>query len=129
VAIRITYLLYAAAICTLLVTIRSSSVFVTATAGAVLALWVVSLIALFFRRRWAYWGCLAAFVPIAAVLISQSIRRIAFVLEYGGMDCPTCDASPLAFLLGWATELVILLPGLAFCWWLWRTVRRESAAA
>ena len=108
-AIRITYLLYAAAICTLLVTIRSSSVFVTATAGAVLALWVVSLIALFFRRRWAYWGCLAAFVPIAAVLISQSIRRIAFVLEYGGMDCPTCDASPLAFLLGWATELVILL--------------------
>ena len=128
-AIRITYLLYAAAICTLLVTIRSSSVFVTATAGAVLALWVVSLIALFFRRRWAYWGCLAAFVPIAAVLISQSIRRISFVLEYGGMDCPTCDASPLAFLLGWATELVIFLPGLAFCWRLWRTVRRESAAA
>ena len=129
-AIRIAYLMYAAAICALLllVTIRSASVFVTAAAGAVLALWFVSLVVLFFRRRWAYWGCLAAFVPIAAVLISQSIRRIAFVLEHGGMDCPTCDASPLAFFLGWATELVILLPGLAFCWWLWRSMRRESAA-
>ena len=129
-AIRITYLLYAAAICAqlLLVAIRSTSAFVTATAGGVLALWFISLVVLFFRRRWAYWGCLAAFVPIAAVLISQSIRRIAFVLEHGGMDCPTCDASPLAFFLGWATELVILLPGLAFCWWLWRSMRRESAA-
>jgi len=44
------------------------------------------------------------------------------------MDCATCDASPLALLLGWATELVVLLPGLAFSWWLWRSVRREAAA-
>jgi len=128
VAIRITYALYAAALCALLATIRSPSLIVTVTAGAVLAVWAVSLIALFFRQHWAYWGCLAAFVPIAGVLVFQSIRRVAFILEHGGMDCATCDASPLALLLGWATELVVLLPGLAFSWWLWRSVRREAAA-
>ena len=127
-AIRITYLLYAAAICALLATIRSPSLFVSEATLAVLALWIISLAGLFFRRRWAYWGCLAAFVPIAGVLISQSVRRIAFILEHGDMDCPTCNASPLAFLLGWTIELAILLPGLAFCWWLWRSVRRETTA-
>ncbi len=40
-AIRIAYLLYVAAICVLLATMRSPSMFVTASAMTVLALWTV----------------------------------------------------------------------------------------
>jgi hypothetical protein len=64
------------------------------------------------RRRPAL--LFAAFLTAIALLpfSFQFVRRLGFVLRNGGMDCTTCQASPLLFLINWIIESSILFPGL-----------------
>lgn len=50
-----------------------------------------------------------ALLPVAF----QWMRRVAFVVKYGGMDCYTCQSSPMPFLFHWCIESAVLFPGLA----------------
>jgi ATP/ADP translocase len=95
-----------------------------------LALWghitlcVAALIAVAMRmRRWPWVG-LAAVVPLVGILLVDSVLYIAFIIEHRGLDCGTCDGSPMALILNWAFELIFLIPGLVLCLWMARTIRR-----
>lgn len=64
---------------------------------------------------------LMALLPLAILLIGQFARRLLFVIRHGGMDCATCQGSPLAFVIGWGIEsLALLLVG-----WLIHRLRRS----
>ena len=89
-----------------------------------MALWAAALIIVMMRMRWWPWVGLAAIVPLIGMLLVNSILRVAFIVEHGGMDCATCNGSPAAFVLVWAHELIFLVPGIALSLWLVRTLRR-----
>jgi hypothetical protein len=73
-------------------------------------------------------GTLVVFAALSFVLVAQSIRRIAFIIEHGGMDCATCDGSPVAFLIGWGVELSVLVMALLLTWLAWRRLRHVPKA-
>jgi hypothetical protein len=79
-------------------------------------------------KRWMAWGTLVAFAAVSLVLVAQSTRRIAFIIEHGGMDCATCDGSPVAFLIGWGVELFVLGIALLLSWLAWRHLRHVPKA-
>jgi len=59
-------------------------------------------------KRVAIWSGLVFLTPFVAVLGFQQLQRIFFILEHGGMDCYTCNSSPMAFLIGWVLETLVL---------------------
>jgi hypothetical protein len=79
-------------------------------------------------KRWMAWGILVVFAAVSLVLVAQCIRRIAFIIEHGGMDCATCDGSPVAFLIGWGVELFVLGIALLLSWLAWRHLRHVPKA-
>ena len=91
-----------------------------------LVLWIAGLISVSLKVRWSHWVALAAFAPVIGVLLVQFGRRIAFIAEHAGMDCDTCNASPVAFLLGWIAEVALLIPGIFLCVWLLRGNRQVT---
>jgi hypothetical protein len=79
-------------------------------------------------KRWISMGMLVIPAAVSLVLVAQSIRRITFVIEHGGIDCATCDGSPVAFLIGWGVELLVLLVALLLTWFAWRRLRHVPKA-
>ena len=68
-------------------------------------------------------------VPWSLVLV-QTIRRVTFVAREGRLEGADGHGSPLAFLLGLATEqLLIFLPLSILGVLLWRSLRCERARA
>jgi len=61
-------------------------------------------------------GTSLAFAAVSLVLVAQNVRRLTFIIDHGGMDCATCDGSPVAFLIQWGVELVVLGIGLLPSW-------------
>ena len=53
------------------------------------------------------WGMAAlAWFP----LLLQTGRRVVFMVRHRGMDCASCDGSPMAFLMGMVVEQWFFLP-------------------
>lgn len=126
---KILYTLYAVAIVLLSWNLEGDTQVKEAVVKGDLALWCVALPAILANWRRAEYLALTAFLPVIGLLTFQMASRIAFVIEHGGMDCPHCDASPMAFLLGAALEAVFLVIGVALCIWLVRRVRRRLVAS
>ncbi|MDR1935095.1 MAG: hypothetical protein LBS49_05875 [Candidatus Accumulibacter sp.] len=88
-----------------------------------LAGWLGLSLAAITRKRKIMFSALAltvlALLPLAAVFLF----RVGFVLKHGGMDCFTCEGSPLLFLYYWVIESAILFPGLAAAGLLWHSAR------
>ena len=61
-------------------------------------------------RRFAFAVSFSFVVVLWLLLLYQTIKRINFVLENGGMERPEGQGSPLAFLLGLATEQFFFVP-------------------
>lgn len=76
-------------------------------------LWWASALGLLGRRRWAP-GLATLLSAIPLVLgLGQSIRRVLFVVDRGGLDALGGQGSPTAFLVSWGEEaLVLVIPGL-----------------
>ncbi|ODU46189.1 hypothetical protein [uncultured Aquimonas sp.] len=55
-----------------------------------------------------------ALVPLAV----KWLLRVGFVVKNGGMDCGSCQGSPLLFGYYWLIETLILMPGLLLLGWL-----------
>lgn len=53
-----------------------------------------------------------------APLVLKWLLRVGFVVKHGGMDCSSCQGSPLLFGYYWSVETLILLPGLLLVGWL-----------
>lgn len=53
-----------------------------------------------------------------APLVLKWLLRVGFVVKHGGMDCGSCQGSPLLFGYYWSVETLILLPGLLLVGWL-----------
>lgn len=58
---------------------------------------------------------------LLGLLSARWIARVGFVITHGGMDCASCQGSPLLFLWGWIIDTLILAPGLILvglllCW-------------
>jgi hypothetical protein len=114
------YAIYAGAIIWLLWRHHATAAAEDFTFKAMLALWCAALVTVLLKVRWSQWVALAAFAPVIGWLLFLSVRRMAFIVEHGGMDCDTCDGSPMAFLLGWIFEAAFLIPGIFVCFWLLR---------
>jgi hypothetical protein len=117
---RIAYAAYAAIIIGFLWLSHGDSLVGNVALWVTLALWCMGLVAVFFNVWWSRWVALAAFAPVMGVLLFQFGSRVAFIAEHGGLDCDTCNASPMAFLLGWSAQVVLLIPGIFLCVWLLR---------
>lgn len=89
--------------------------------------WLAAAVGVVLRVAWARSVSLLCFVPFAAVLLFVSLGRIVFLLRHGGMDCATCQGSPLLFLWHWHIELLLLAPGLVLAFWFWRSSRVRHA--
>ncbi|NIP60902.1 MAG: hypothetical protein GWM92_20785 [Gemmatimonadetes bacterium] len=97
------------------------------------ALWWAAAVGLYRRRPWAPGlAALLAGVPLLLGLV-QSARRILFIVDRGGLESVGGRGSPLAFLVGWGEEaLVLLIPGLVLTGlgaWTWREERAPSPAS
>jgi hypothetical protein len=118
------YALYAGVVIWLLWRHQASSPAERFAVNGMLALWCVALIAVLLKLPGARWMALAAVLPVIGMLLFISSLRIAFIWNHGGMDCGTCDGSPLAFLVDWIFEAALLAPAIFICVWLRRTKRR-----
>ena len=49
-------------------------------------------------------------IPFLVVLFAW-LYRFAFFVKHGGMDCYTCEGSPLVFLYQWGIESALLVAG------------------
>jgi hypothetical protein len=125
---RIFYVIYAAAVVFFLWNSQGDTVAKDFGLKATLVLWCIGLLTVPFKVRGSQWVALAAFAPLIGLLLFQSGSRVAFILEHGGMDCATCNASPMAFLLGWIMECILLVPAIFLCIWLVRGVRPRVVA-
>ena len=89
--------------------------------------WVASALGVAVNAAWARRLSLACFAPFAIALTLVSLGRVLFVLRNGGMDCATCQGSPLVFLWQWQIELMLLVPGVLLAIWFWRSTRPRVA--
>ena len=96
--------------------------------GSALALIAVSAWALHRQWRHAFACSMALAALLWLPLAWQTSQRIAFMLRHGGMDCASCEASPLAFLIGLVFEqwfflplTAVLLTGARHIWYLRRS--------
>lgn len=74
--------------------------------------WIIAVLLLLRRRAGLYMGA-AVLLPPVGVYGFQQIRRIWFILKNGGMEPVDGMGSPMAFLIGWIFESVLLLPFVA----------------
>ncbi len=125
---RIFYAIYAVVIILLLWNSNGDTTVKNLALKAILALWCAGLLSVSLKVRGSEWVALAGFVPLIGFLLFQTGTRLNFILEHGGMDCPSCNASPMAFVLGWITELSLLVPGVVLCLWLIRRARSKTVA-
>ncbi|MBL8517379.1 MAG: hypothetical protein JNM76_10480 [Betaproteobacteria bacterium] len=79
---------------------------------------LASLIAIVWVPTIARWLALLALSPVFLVLLGQGVDRIAFIAAHGAMDCFDCNGSPMAFLIGWVMETVLLVPAATLVVWL-----------
>jgi hypothetical protein len=68
-------------------------------------------------------------LPLLGLLSAKWIARVGFVIRHSGMDCASCQGSPLLFLWGWIIDSLVLAPGLIFVGLLlWGRYRRGGEA-
>ena len=91
------------------------------------AVWLASALGVVLRASWARRLSLICFAPFALALAFVSAGRILFVLRNGGMDCSTCQGSPLVFLWHWQIELLLFVPGVLLAFWFWYATRSRVA--
>ena len=120
---RVFYVIYAALMILLLWGSYGDTVAKDLALKAVLALWCVALLTMLLNVRNSEWVALSAFVPLMGVLLFQVVGRVIFIVEHGGMDCPKCNGSPMAFLMGWIMEAILLVTGTLLCIWLVRRLK------
>jgi len=76
-------------------------------------LWWAAALGLLGRRRWA--PGLSALLSAMLLLLglAQSVRRVHFLVDRGGFEAVGGQGSPVAFLVGWGEEaMLLLIPGL-----------------
>lgn len=95
--------------------------------GVFLVAWSAAGLAALARRRIAMRLALCLSAIVLAPLLWMLLLRVGFVLRYGGMDCASCQASPMLFLWYWMIETAILVPGLVAVFALWRAMRSTPA--
>lgn len=78
-------------------------------------------------KRAAIWSGLVMLLPFVALFTFQQLRRLFFIAKHGGMDCATCNGSPMAFLIGWALETLVLVFLLLLFFPLVKAVRNQRA--
>ena len=86
------------------------------TGAAFLALYIAvwagsAVIAALSPKRYGSIALWLTAVPMLFITVAW-LGRIAFLLRHGGMDCSTCDGSPLVFLYQWCIESAFLIAGL-----------------
>jgi hypothetical protein len=109
---KVMYLAYGAAGIGMLALSHNDNVIISMALWGLLALWLGALMSVLLRLWWSDRLALAALLPVLAVLLIQSGKRIAFIINRG-MDYSTSDdASTVMFLIGWAGELILLIPAL-----------------
>lgn len=65
--------------------------------------------------------------PLASLLLVQLVRRLGFIIRHGGMDCATCDGSPMAFLVAMVFEMGMMAAVGGSMFMLWRVLRVPSS--
>jgi hypothetical protein len=125
---RIFYTIYAAIVVGLMGLNVGDSVMINLVQCGWMALWAAGAILMNLRARRFRWVALVPLVPLIGLLLVQSGRSVAFILEHRGLDCATCNASPIAFVLHWGIEIILLVPGALLCILLVRRLRRDGAA-
>lgn len=97
----------------------------TAFLATFLAVWVVCSVLAAFRPQRI--GKLALAITLIALvpLASKWLLRIGFVIRHGGMDCASCQGSPLVFLFHWLLESAVLFPGILSALFLWYAIRSQ----
>lgn len=68
---------------------------------------------------------------VALALLPLALKwllRLGFVIQHGGMDCASCQGSPLLFGYYWMIETAILVPGLLLVGWLFLLLLPEPKA-
>lgn len=75
----------------------------------VAVLWVVAGLLLLRPRVGLYCG-VVVLLPPAGLYGYQLVRRISFIITNGSMEPADGMGSPMAFLLGWIMESIVLLP-------------------
>lgn len=105
--------------------LQSSPSMVLVAATALVAVWLVGGLAAWSGVPRADELLLCGSVAPVLLGLTQLVYRLDFLRVHGALTRPgvTTDSSG-SFLAVWAAELlVVLLPGLAFVWWNWRTLR------
>lgn len=97
--------------------------------GLYLASWFGCSVFAVARRRKAVLLALLFSGVVLAGLAVISLFRIVFVFRHGGMDCASCEGSPMVFLWHWYMESAILLPGLVAALLLWCSARNRAGDA
>ena len=78
--------------------------------GGMLMLWWCTYIYLRMDKKFSFWWSFLLINLFWWPLLAQTIRRILFVIENGGMDRADGYGSPMAFLLGLVGEQFFFIP-------------------
>ena len=78
--------------------------------GGMLLLWWCTYIYLRMDKKFSFWWSFLLINLFWWPLLAQTIRRILFVIENGGMDRADGYGSPMAFLLGLVGEQFFFIP-------------------
>lgn len=78
--------------------------------SGMLILWWSAYFYVRYDRRFSFWGSFLLVNLFWWPLVVQTVRRIAFALENGGMERADGHGSPLAFLIGIVFEQAFFLP-------------------
>lgn len=90
--------------------IRTVSFFEFFTLFGTNILWWFAYIYLRKDKSFSFWISFSVVNLFWWPLLIQTVRRIWFVIEHGGMDRPEPPGSPVAFLLGFAGEQILFVP-------------------
>ena len=122
---RVFYAIYAIAVIGLLCIQRAESLPWRLALWADIALSIAGLIMVTLKMRWSSWVGLAAIVPFLAMSLLHNVLYIEFVVEHRGLDCATCNGSPVVLIMSWTLELIFFIPGIVLLLWLARTPRQR----
>jgi len=94
----------------ILVSLHNSHVITFLYSGGILAtLWILYF-GLKANVRWIFWASFAGSFAVWSLLLWQTIRRVRFMLENGGMEPADGYGSPMAFLIGIVMEQWFFIP-------------------
>lgn len=104
--------------------LRQAPSMLLVAATALLAIWLIGGLAAWSKVPRADELLLCGSVAPVLVGLTQLIYRLNFVRVHGALTRPdVASDSPGSFVTVWSAELLlVLIPGILFVWWNWRTL-------